>query len=195
MVGRALAPPPTVWRHTVPPLPAFNASSSWLARAAISHPAFHSSGAATGASSLDSHRTSPVSASSATSPSGVAAWNRSAPAAGSPTTARSTCHSSEPSTRLTAATRSSKSAAKSRSPDATGGAAAGAGRVAVQRVVTGNHVEGGPGGESGVPVRNWPAAAHGGMEAARRTAETHPTESLIIGRLQDMVVSRGRMPL
>ena len=195
MVGRALTPPPTVRRHTVPPLAAFNASSSWFSRPAISQPAVHSSGADTGASSLASHRTSPVSASNASSPSGVGAWSRSAPAAGAPTTARSTCHSSEPSTRLTAATRPSKSAAKSRSPDATGGAAAGAGRVAVHRGATGSQVEGGPGGASGVPVWNWAAAAPGSMETARRTAGTHPTENLIIGRLQDMVVSHGPMPL
>ena len=65
------------------------------------------------------------------------------PRRGGLTTVWSTCHSADPSTRLKAATRPSKSAAKSRSPDATGALRRGRGQGwrSIARA-TGNNVEG-----------------------------------------------------
>ena len=68
-------------------------------------------------------------------------------------------------------TRPSKSVAKSRSPDATGASAAGAGRVAVHRVATGSNAEG-VCGAAGTDVRGCAdaAAAPGSREAVRMAA-------------------------
>ena len=87
-------------------------------------------------------------------------------------------------------TRPSKSVAKSRSPDATGASAAGAGRVAVHRVATGSNAEG-VGGGAGTDVRGCAdaAAAPGSREAVRMAAEAHLID-VFIGGLQDMVVYR-----